>query len=285
MTNHERLEELIPIYALGALDGEELREVEDHIKSGCGACAELLREQEQVSSLIAYSVTTPDPSHRVKERLLKKIKPIQEAREKATVPNFWEGLQSMWLKLGGAVALALLLLLLLNNVSLRNSLKNQGLEMTRLQNQTAEQMKNIESLSTKLENKDAEIARLKEQIGSESEVAQYLENPDVVVINLVGPQPDLKARGRVLWDTRQNKAFFYGLNLPETPPGKTYQLWVIADSTPISAGIFKVNNEEGSIMKLESLPDPAKIQKFAVTLEPDGGVPQPTGEMYLLGES
>lgn len=285
MTNHERFEELIPIYALGALDGEELREVEEHLKSGCGACGELLREQEQISSLITYSVATPNPSQRVKDRLFKKIKSTQEVGERTNVSNFWERLQPMWLRLGGAVALALLILLLVNNVSLRNTLKNQQLEISRLQNQTTQQMENIESLSTSLDSKDAEIARLKEQIGSQTEIAQFLENPDVVVINLVGPQPDLKARGRMLWDTKQNKAFFYGLNLPETPPGKTYQLWVIADSTPISAGIFKVGNKEGNIMKLESLPAPTKIQKFAVTLEPDGGVPQPTGEMYLLGES
>ncbi|MGH7890079.1 MAG: anti-sigma factor, partial [Thermodesulfobacteriota bacterium] len=82
-----------------------------------------------------------------------------------------------------------------------------------------------------------------------------------------------------------NKAFFYSLNLPAIPAGKTYQLWVIADSAPISAGIFNVDNKGDNFMKLEALPSPSTIQKFAVTLEPDGGVPQPTGKMYLIGES
>jgi anti-sigma-K factor RskA len=38
-------------------------------------------------------------------------------------------------------------------------------------------------------------------------------------------------------------------------------------------------------MKLGILPEAGQIKKFAVTLEPSGGVPLPTGEMYLIGDS
>lgn len=285
MTNHERFKELIPIYTLGALDGDELREVEEHLKSGCGVCGELLQGQEQITSLIPYSVMTPSPSPRVKDRLFKKIKSSQEVGKRANVSNFWERFQPMWLRLGGAVALALLILFLVTNLSLRNRLQNQQLEVSRLQNQATQQIENIESLKTSLANREAEMTNLKEQITRQTQVTQLLENPDVVVINMVGLKSDLKAHGRVLWDTKQNKAFFHVLNLPAIPSGKTYQLWVIADSTPKSAGIFKVNEKGDNFMKLESLPGPTTLKAFAVTLEPDGGVPQPTGEMYLLGES
>ncbi len=212
MVHHERFEELIPIYTLGALDGQDLREVKEHLKTGCRACEGLLREQEQITSLIPYSVMTPSPSPRVKDRLFKKIKSSQEVGERTNVSNFWERFQPMWLRLGGAVALALLILFLVTNLSLRNKLKNQQLEISRLQNQATQQIENIESLKASLASREAEMTNLNEQIGSQTEIAQFLENPDVVVINLVGPQPDLKARGRMLWDTKQNKAFFYGLN-------------------------------------------------------------------------
>ena len=43
---------------------------------------------------------------------------------------------------------------------------------------------------------------------------------------------------------------------------------MIADSTPKSAGIFKVNQRGNSMVEIEALPEPGEIQKFVVTLEP-----------------
>ena len=285
MSNHERFEELIPIYALEALDGEELRELEEHLSSGCSACEELLREQERIKSFLPYSVMTLIPSPRVKDRLFKKIKSIPKFEEGTYSPSLWERLQPMWLRLGGAVALAALVLLILSNLSLMNRLKDQQMEISRLQDKITDQTEGLESLGTRLAGREAEITGLKEQLAQQTQITKLLEDPDVVVINMVGLKPDMKAHGRMLWNTKENKAFFHVLNLPAPPSGKTYQLWVIADNTPKSAGIFKVGEHGENFMNLESLPDASKIKTFAVTLEPEGGVPLPTGEMYLLGES
>jgi anti-sigma-K factor RskA len=255
MANHERFEELIPIYALGALDGEELREVEEHLKTGCTACETMLREEENMVSLFPYSVHTPTPSPRVKRRLFERIKKKNRIAEEPYRPGFWEGLWPVWLTVGGVGALALIMFLFVSNLSLRHRINGLEIEMSRINEQTAR----------------------------EREIAVFLENPDVSVVNLVGLKPGLKSRGRMLWDRRQNKALFYGIDLPLVPPGKTYQLWAIADSTPISMGIFKVDESGDTVMRMESVP--ASVQRFAVTLEPDGGVPLPTGEMYLAGES
>jgi anti-sigma-K factor RskA len=50
-------------------------------------------------------------------------------------------------------------------------------------------------------------------------------------------------------------------------------------------GGFNVDGKGNNIMKLGILSEAGQIKKFAVTLEPSGGVPQPTGEMYLIGDS
>jgi hypothetical protein len=42
--SHEKLSELCSIYALGALDGEELREFEAHLKTGCLLCGQQIQE-------------------------------------------------------------------------------------------------------------------------------------------------------------------------------------------------------------------------------------------------
>jgi anti-sigma-K factor RskA len=257
MTNHDRFDELPSIYALGTLDGEELREFEEHLKSGCAICEQTLKETEMILSLMPYSLPPVQPSPELKERLLKKIKASKKMAESSYEPIFWERLQPAWFKLAGAVALALLVLLFISNLFLIDRLREQR----------------------------AEVNRLKEQVTGQNEVMEFLQNPNTVVVSLVNLQPGSKAHARVLWDKRKNKALFYGLSLPPTPLEKTYQLWVIADNTPVSAGVFKVDEKGNCSMMVEALPEPDKVQKFAVTLEPEGGMPKPTGDMYLVGTS
>ena len=285
MTNHERYDELISIYSLGALDENELKEIEEHLKGGCGVCEEMLKENEKVLSLNPYSIPSATPFPRVKEKLFKKIWATKQIEEKTFAPTFWERLQPLWLRLGGAVALALLIILFAFNLSLKDKLKEQEIVISSLQEQVTNQSEIMNSLRTQLATKEVNLNNLKEQIARQSTMMEFLQNPDVVTINLAGLKQDSQAYGRVLWDKKYNKALFYGLNLPLIPSGKIYQLWVIADNTPISMGIFDVDERGNNIIQVANIPDPSKVQKFAVTLEPAGGVPQPTGEMYLISAS
>ncbi len=106
----------------------------------------------------------------------------------------------------------------------------------------------------------------------------------MAVINLVSLDPTLKAVGRILWQTTENNIIFVSSNLPQTPEGKTYQMWLIADGTPKSVGIFDVKVGEETIVDLGKISEIENIKTFAVTLEPEGGVTQPTGQMYLAGD-
>jgi anti-sigma-K factor RskA len=73
--------------------------------------------------------------------------------------------------------------------------------------------------------------------------------------------------------------FVHGL--PAPPPGKTYQLWLIAAGAPIGAGVFGVD-ESGSARHTAVAPVPLDAAvTVAVTLEPAGGVEQPTGPVVL----
>jgi anti-sigma-K factor RskA len=70
------------------------------------------------------------------------------------------------------------------------------------------------------------------------------------------------------------------------PADRDYQLWVIRNQTPVSAGVFSIRNDEGELFfRIDNLAETDKtiINAFAITLEPAGGVPQPTGPMYLIG--
>ena len=58
---------------------------------------------------------------------------------------------------------------------------------------------------------------------------------------------------------------------------------MLKGSHPISASVFTLDSEDRAISEFTTIPDDENISAFAITLEPKGGVAQPTGEMYLIG--
>jgi len=56
---HERFQGLLPLYALGALDGTEKAVLEDHLLSGCSRCRSTLGAYETVASFLHRLVLAP----------------------------------------------------------------------------------------------------------------------------------------------------------------------------------------------------------------------------------
>ena len=67
-------------------------------------------------------------------------------------------------------------------------------------------------------------------------------------------------------------------SLDAAPGGKTYEAWVIADGRPQPAGLFKGGSRTAIHALTRRVPAGAIV---AVTVEPQGGVDQPTGEPVL----
>ncbi len=66
--------------------------------------------------------------------------------------------------------------------------------------------------------------------------------------------------------------------------GQTYQLWLIgAGSPPVSMGVFGVEPDGSGRLDTASVPAFTGEVTVAVTVEPAGGVPLPTGPMVLMG--
>ena len=71
--NHEQYEDLAPLYALGALDGEDLSLFAAHLP-GCDACRKLVREYGEASSAFPYTLASERPAPAVKEAILTAIR-------------------------------------------------------------------------------------------------------------------------------------------------------------------------------------------------------------------
>lgn len=70
--------------------------------------------------------------------------------------------------------------------------------------------------------------------------------------------------------------------LPQLPDEKQYQLWLLKDKNPDSAGVFSTAQPVRQV--LVNLPDsPANYQAVAITVEPRGGSPGPTTAPIFVG--
>jgi Anti-sigma-K factor rskA, C-terminal len=84
-------------------------------------------------------------------------------------------------------------------------------------------------------------------------------------------------KGKVYID-RSRGVLLIASNLPPAPAGKVYVLWTIAKGAgakPVPAGLFQ-SDPSGAAMHLLRGPVDANLAVVAVTLENEGGAPQPT---------
>ena len=142
----------------------------------------------------------------------------------------------------------------------------------------------LNALEGELTQQAREVTSLQQEIARQQELLKTLVSPDTQIVSLGGLEPSPAARGRMWWH-REAGGFFVASGLPAAPAGKTYQLWAIARGKPLPAGVFDVDPKGAAALRVKPVAGMGKVEVFAVTLEPAGGLPQPSGAMYLAGKS
>jgi anti-sigma-K factor RskA len=124
--------------------------------------------------------------------------------------------------------------------------------------------------------------RLQARLDETVSAMAVLAAPDLARIDLAAQPAAPAASARALW-SRQRGMVFTASNLPPLPSGRVYQVWVVTAQGPVSAGLLEPD-AQGRGMRVFSTPsDIAAPVAVAVTLEPAGGVPAPTGDKVLVG--
>lgn len=273
MADHtSRHDELIPAYALGALDGDDLRELESHLDAGCAECRRQLDLWQGDLEELAASVPPVEPSPETRQRVLRLAgvpaaapRPPHPATPRPVAPRrSWR-----WLALPAAAVLALAVWGAWRLAGLGEEVRSLRAERDRLVRQTA-------SLDRELGLARAEAARMAATLA-------IVSAPESRTIQLAGLGSMPGAAGRTFVDPEGGRAVFYAFDLPALSADKTYQLWWIAEGRPVSAGTFQVDPSGNARLAVDRVENAGAIQAWAVTVEPAGGVPQPTGEMVLKG--
>ena len=252
-----RHEELLPAYALGAVDGEDLREMESHLATGCAECRRQLDLWQGDLEELAASVEPVAPSEMVRRRV-QKLAGAPAARPRT----------SRWPAIVAAASLLIAAWAGWRQARLGDELERLGAERDRLAQQ-------VSGLDQQLGLARAEADRMAESLA-------IITSPGSQAIVLAGLGPSPNAKGHTFVNPERGKAVFYAFDLPALTPDKTYQLWWIEGGKPVSAGVFQVDERGTGSVRVERAPTGA-TDAWAVTVEPAGGVPQPTGEMVLKG--
>jgi anti-sigma-K factor RskA len=111
---------------------------------------------------------------------------------------------------------------------------------------------------------------------SESDdVGDVLAAPDAVVTDLEGESGGMQ----VVWSPARQQVALFASEMDEPPPEQTYQLWFLLPDGVVSAGTFEPG-EDGTVRTLLEVGD-VDGEGWGVTVEPDGGLDQPSGELVL----
>jgi anti-sigma-K factor RskA len=135
------------------------------------------------------------------------------------------------------------------------------------------------------ETSSQEAARLRDALSRQRGVIEVLTAPGLRISYLHQGKRGLPTEGHVLWNERKKAWLFYIFGVPPPPAGKEYQVWFMTDKEgPVSAGVFTPDaNGTGWVLAASPSQLFGDIKAAAVTLEPAGGLPKPSGETYLRG--
>jgi anti-sigma-K factor RskA len=256
--------DLILLHAFGQIERDEAAALIAHLRSGCPTCVGELAAARTIAGMMGLAAAPVAPSAAVRERVLAAARSggAVPARKTTEAPDRkpgarWPAFAATALVAAGLTGIAIL-------VPAR-----RGVE--RLRSEVSEA------------HRAATASAARAAVAEETLRAIGSPATRVFAMGPAGPQPD--AAARIFWDESHASWQVFFTHMKTSAPGRTYQLWFItADQKKVSAGMFDVGDSGEASLAVKIPPELGAIALAAVTEEPDGGVPQPTGAIQLVGK-
>jgi anti-sigma-K factor RskA len=255
---HEHVQDLLPGYALGCLDVQDLLLVARHLPR-CAVCRAELDSYWATAEQLVLSAPAMLPPPQLKQKILAqcerrtgRVEPYTDRIDPPANRNKPTGsARASWLATlfgpvrSGAVAWRTAVALLLVVVLGVSNLLLWG-----------------------------QVNRLQARLPGEN----------VQIVRLLGTPDAPNAQGYLL--VFENES--YGTLVVEDAPALAlefqYQLWLIRDGQRISGGVFSVNEHGYGTLQIDASQPLQSFPSFGITVEPFGGSPGPTGHKVLGGD-
>ena len=208
-----------------------------------------------VASLTGLGHKLTPGTQRAVDAEVKKVLPRQPSR-----PSYFSG--ARLLAMAASIAFVLTALQLARVTADRNAMR-------------AERISRVDTIP----KRDTVTPRASEK---EALVAA-MAGPDVKMVPLA--TKTATPMGHMFWNRASNDWTMVVYTMPPPKPGMTYQVWLVTDKAKISAGTFQPDSSGHAFMQANyALPRNA-LKAVAVTEEPAGGMPAPTGPIVVSGSA
>jgi anti-sigma-K factor RskA len=262
---HDEMVVLAPAYVLGALEPDERRAFESHLAE-CEHCASEVRSLGRVTAGLGQAVPQVTPRAALRDRVLQSVGARETRAIESTARVRWA--MTDWLAYAACVAVA----------------TAAGLYAMNLRTRVANLEARLEQAQLRLAAADRAMVDARRVAFETQSAMAVLAAADLMRVDLQGAPAAPQAAGRALW-SRQSGMVFAANNLPPLPAGKIYQVWLVAGGPPVSAGLVAPDETGRGVGIFRTPVDVTGPVTVAVTIEPEGGVPAPTGAFYLTGKS
>ncbi len=281
---HEEIQAELSAFALDALDSRERGEIEAHLAGGCAACQRKLAQWREVVGMMALAgadAAAPD----LKPALLQRLRPPGRAE---VVPPRRRATAAAWLRAAVPLAAAATLLLVVGVVRetrMRSQIEAQRQVVADLRSELTTTQAQLHGLEQELAAREQDLTALRAALAAAHESLAIVQGPGLQLVRLTQTPTAQPAEAHALLNVASGRALFYAFDLPPPPEGQAYELWWITEKEgPVNAGVFQPDPRGFGRVDARLPAAAGAIQAAAVTIEPAGGRPKPTGPMVLLGK-
>lgn len=269
MTAHpdQAMRDRLAAYAIGAMEPDERaafeQELEAHFAEGCPECERLLFEFREAAVSLARSAPAAKPSELLRSRVLDAVKLDIESDRQHRQPEIESPRERAagrrWpMALGWAAALVVAIMGAIGwerYFSARDLLDESRRELAVL---------------------DATLIEMERQLGESRSLQTTMVAANVEIIPLAPTSQDEPAPGaRIAYDPATGTAIALFRDATP-PPGRDYQLWALQDEGVKNLGVLTADAAGLLQLQLELRDIAGVLKGFAVSLEPQGGSPDPS---------
>ncbi len=208
------------------------------------------------------------------------VRLLEAGRHESAPGESASGLSSPYVK-GGLVATAAVVLIVLGVFWVEGRLNQASARVASAERQvlTTAEKANREVVAAR-QDADRQIAEARQLAQRAETVGVILTAPDLIRFNLTSGEIN-GSSAQLLW-SRTRGLVLSGSRLPAAPPESTYQLWLVTDTQSVGAGVFVPDDAGRATLVVDAPPRvPGTVVGAAVTVEPSGGRPTPSGRTLL----
>lgn len=269
--SHRPYDGLAGLYAIGGLNRVDRDRFEQHLET-CSACVDAVTQLLPVARGLSQAAPAQAPPARLRRRIVGEEPdpaPRHKRPTRASVSTDGNRIAPVY----RVIAVACL--------AAAGALGWYAAQQVTRARQLGESL-NASTLRIQVADLDAATSR---QVAEELRTrAEVLSAPDLVSIRLQGQPGAPEATGRAFLSGARG-AVLTASQVPPLPPGQVYQVWFVVPPDPIAVGFARTDGA-GRIFAAIDPPDSIGVPvAVAVTQEPDGGVSEPSGDVFLLGRT